>query len=266
MSDAAPDRPGFCYRHPDRPSFVLCQRCGRTICGECQTPAPVGVICPECMREQRASAPRTKPAVLTRARAAADRGAPVVTYSLIGITGFVYLMQWLIPASVVTERVLLQPGLHDRDTVRAMAGDHVGVPALHDADIPCAAEHVHALDLRPVARGHARSHPIPVAVPHQRARRLGGCRGLRRPQRAGARSIGSDLRAHGRVRRHPATPGRKHDPALHPARDQPGDRIHPRCQHLVAGPPRRSHRRCRLSGSSTSRPEIDHGADCRSAC
>ena len=105
MSDAAPDRPGFCYRHPDRPSFVLCQRCGRTICGECQTPAPVGVICPECMREQRASAPRTKPAVLTRARAAAHRGAPVVTYSLIGITLAVFLLQ-LVPGLAITDRLL----------------------------------------------------------------------------------------------------------------------------------------------------------------
>jgi membrane associated rhomboid family serine protease len=105
VSDAAPDRPGFCYRHPDRPSFVLCQRCGRTICGECQTPAPVGVICPECMREQRASAPRTKPAVLTRARAAADRGAPVVTYSLIGITLAVFVLQ-LIPGLAITDRLL----------------------------------------------------------------------------------------------------------------------------------------------------------------
>ena len=105
MSDAAPDRPGYCYRHPDRPSFVLCQRCGRTICGECQTPAPVGVICPECMREQRASAPRTKPAVLTRARAAAERGAPVVTYSLIGITLAVFLLQ-LIPGLAITDRLL----------------------------------------------------------------------------------------------------------------------------------------------------------------
>ena len=105
MSDAAPDRTGYCYRHPDRPSFVLCQRCGRTICGECQTPAPVGVICPECMREQRASAPRTKPAVITRARAAAGRGAPVVTYSLIGITLAVFLLQ-LIPGLAVTDRLL----------------------------------------------------------------------------------------------------------------------------------------------------------------
>lgn len=105
MSDPAPERSNFCYRHPDRQSFVLCQRCGRTICGECQTPAPVGVICPECMREQRASAPRTKPAILTRARSAAGRGAPVVTYSLIGITLAVYLLQ-LIPGLAVTDRLL----------------------------------------------------------------------------------------------------------------------------------------------------------------
>lgn len=105
MSDPTAERSSFCYRHPDRQSFVLCQRCGRTVCGECQTPAPVGVICPECMREQRATAPRTKPAVLTRARSAAGRGAPVVTYSLIGITVAVYLLQ-LVPGLAITDRLL----------------------------------------------------------------------------------------------------------------------------------------------------------------
>lgn len=105
MSEPASVRESVCYRHPDRQSFVLCQRCGRTICGECQTPAPVGVICPECMREQRASTPRTKPAVLTRARAAAERGAPVVTYSIIGITLAVFVLQ-LIPGLAVTDRLL----------------------------------------------------------------------------------------------------------------------------------------------------------------
>ncbi len=104
-ADAGADRPGFCYRHPDRPSYILCQRCGRTICPECQTQAPVGVICPECMREQRASAPRTKPAVITRVRSAAGRGAPVVTYTLIGITLAVFLLQ-LIPGLAVTDRLL----------------------------------------------------------------------------------------------------------------------------------------------------------------
>ena len=39
----ADNRDNFCYRHPDRQSFVLCQRCLRTICPECReshTPAP----------------------------------------------------------------------------------------------------------------------------------------------------------------------------------------------------------------------------------
>jgi membrane associated rhomboid family serine protease len=43
--------PDVCYRHPKRESWVLCQRCGRTICPECQILAPVGVHCPECVRE-----------------------------------------------------------------------------------------------------------------------------------------------------------------------------------------------------------------------
>jgi membrane associated rhomboid family serine protease len=67
------------------------------------------VICPECMREQRATAPRTKPAVITRARSAADRGAPVVTYALIGITVLVYLLQWIIPGGVVTNQLFFSP-------------------------------------------------------------------------------------------------------------------------------------------------------------
>ena len=54
MTDQAYNPNNSCYRHPDRQSFVLCQRCGRTICPECQTPAAVGVHCPECVREQRA--------------------------------------------------------------------------------------------------------------------------------------------------------------------------------------------------------------------
>jgi membrane associated rhomboid family serine protease len=54
VTDQASNPANYCYRHPDRQSFILCQRCGRTICTECQTPAAVGVHCPECVREQRA--------------------------------------------------------------------------------------------------------------------------------------------------------------------------------------------------------------------
>ncbi|MCL2514366.1 MAG: rhomboid family intramembrane serine protease [Microbacteriaceae bacterium] len=94
MTDHNTD-PSTCYRHPDRQSFVLCQRCGRTICGECQTPAPVGVICPECMREARASAPRTRPEAVRRIGYLSRSGQPVMTYALMALCVFVFILQSL---------------------------------------------------------------------------------------------------------------------------------------------------------------------------
>lgn len=94
-----------CYRHPNRQSFILCQRCGRTICADCQTQAPVGVHCPECMKEARASQPRV--------RRALSSATPLVTYTLIGINVVVFLQQqflppltgwlWFAPAYVMTD-------------------------------------------------------------------------------------------------------------------------------------------------------------------
>ncbi len=95
MSEAEPNPANFCYRHPDRQSFILCQRCGRTICTECQTQAAVGVHCPECTREARMSAPRRKPAIVTSARIALGSGAPVATYSLIALCIVVFIAQYL---------------------------------------------------------------------------------------------------------------------------------------------------------------------------
>jgi hypothetical protein len=40
-----------CYRHPNRESWTLCTRCGRTICPECQILTPSGVQCPDCVKE-----------------------------------------------------------------------------------------------------------------------------------------------------------------------------------------------------------------------
>ena len=78
--------PSVCYRHPDRTSWTLCERCGRTICPECQILTPQGVRCPECVRETggsvqwkpaggSAKAATAKTARAQRARAAARRAA-----------------------------------------------------------------------------------------------------------------------------------------------------------------------------------------------
>lgn len=70
---------------------MLCQRCGRTICPDCQTPAAVGYHCPECMKEARQSAPRTKSRVAMAVRSGSS--TPVVTFSIIAVCAVVYIAQ-----------------------------------------------------------------------------------------------------------------------------------------------------------------------------
>ena len=105
------NRENFCYRHPDRQSFVLCQRCLRTICPECQTQAAVGVICPECLREQQQSqSPAQKKAERrwSRPRAVtASDSRPIVTYVIIGLTAFVFLVGLIPGVGDAVERSLL---------------------------------------------------------------------------------------------------------------------------------------------------------------
>lgn len=108
MSDQPGNPDNYCYRHPDRESYILCQRCGRTVCTECQTQAAVGVHCPECTREARQSAPRTKPAVVTAINRARRSDGPVITWSIIGVTALVYLLQ-LVSGGAVIQALFYAP-------------------------------------------------------------------------------------------------------------------------------------------------------------
>lgn len=107
MSSTPGSSANFCYRHPDRQSYILCQRCGRTICPQCQTQAAVGVHCPECVREGRASLPRTRANPLARFRGGDQ---PVVTWSIIALCVVIYVLQ-ILPSSPVTQVLLYYPPL-----------------------------------------------------------------------------------------------------------------------------------------------------------
>jgi membrane associated rhomboid family serine protease len=84
-----------CYRHPDRETFVKCQRCGRPICGQCQTLAPVGVHCPECVREARGSMASNAAPLGRRVgrMLSPGSGRPIVTYSIIAICIVVFILE-----------------------------------------------------------------------------------------------------------------------------------------------------------------------------
>ena len=90
MTDAG--APPVCPRHPDRISYVTCQRCGRPVCPECQRPAPVGIQCVDCVREE---AERRGP-LLNRLGFVSAQGTPVVTYALIAINVVAFLIGYVI--------------------------------------------------------------------------------------------------------------------------------------------------------------------------
>ncbi|HEU0206954.1 MAG TPA: rhomboid family intramembrane serine protease [Pseudolysinimonas sp.] len=107
MSGSAPQSEvdsEYCYRHPDRQSFIHCQRCGRTICPQCQTLAAVGVQCPECVREGRQQVAASRPGLLSRLIGSGS--TPVVTYVLIALCVLSYLIQWISGGALTTAWVL----------------------------------------------------------------------------------------------------------------------------------------------------------------
>ncbi|MGC8880536.1 MAG: hypothetical protein ACP5R2_15085 [Anaerolineae bacterium] len=42
-----------CYRHPNTPTSLRCNRCGNPICPKCAVRTPVGFRCPDCVRIQQ---------------------------------------------------------------------------------------------------------------------------------------------------------------------------------------------------------------------
>ncbi|NMR28844.1 rhomboid family intramembrane serine protease [Crystallibacter degradans] len=85
-----------CPRHPDRISYVRCQRCGRPTCPECQRTAAVGIQCVDCVKEQA----RNLPTHRTVYGGAVTTGRPVVTLTIIALCVAIYILQWVLPGVI----------------------------------------------------------------------------------------------------------------------------------------------------------------------
>ncbi len=76
-----------CYRHPDRETWIRCQRCEKPICPDCMRDAAVGFHCPDCVKEAN------KGSRQNRAMYGGERSADarLTSYVLIGINVFIWL-------------------------------------------------------------------------------------------------------------------------------------------------------------------------------
>lgn len=124
---AAYQQAPVCPRHPDRVSYVSCQRCGRPVCPECQRPAAVGVQCVDCVRESA----RTTRMPRTQLGGRVSDGRPLVTMTIIGACVAVWLLQQVIPA--VTGSYAFEPAYGKAEPYRFITAAFLHGPIFHIA-------------------------------------------------------------------------------------------------------------------------------------
>lgn len=108
-----------CFRHPDRETYLSCSRCGRSACPDCLRAAPVGQHCVECVKGDN----RTTRQAEGRFGGRVSLGAPVVTWTLIGLNLAAYLVELVYPP--VIDYGWMVGGAYD-PTIRAVTGVAVG--------------------------------------------------------------------------------------------------------------------------------------------
>jgi len=95
-----------CFRHPERETWVRCQRCERPICPDCMRDAAVGFQCPECVAEGNRG--------LRQARSTFGGNVvrtPYVTYAILVINVLVFGAQYLTGDQVTGELAMWPAGV-----------------------------------------------------------------------------------------------------------------------------------------------------------
>ncbi|WP_082945562.1 rhomboid family intramembrane serine protease [Mycobacterium sp. E2733] len=126
---SAPDSPPTapsCYRHPDRPTYVRCNRCDRYICGDCMRSAAVGQQCVECVR----AGARTIRQPRTRFGGRQRSATPVLTYALIAVNVAAFVLQ-MASGQLEAELALWPPAVADGEFYRLMTSAFLHYGATH---------------------------------------------------------------------------------------------------------------------------------------
>ncbi|WP_165959401.1 rhomboid family intramembrane serine protease [Nonomuraea longispora] len=95
-----------CYRHPDKETWVRCQRCERPICPDCMRDAAVGFQCPECVAEGNKG--------IRQARSTFGGGivrTPIVTYTILVINVVVFGVQYVAGGAITGELAMWPAGV-----------------------------------------------------------------------------------------------------------------------------------------------------------
>jgi membrane associated rhomboid family serine protease len=120
-----------CYRHPDRETGLSCSECGRPICTECVTYAPVGLRCPDHSGKPQGTA--------KVAAAVGVRGDDLLTRVLIGVNVAIFLAEMATGAalsnfgssSLISHLALYGPNVAHGDWYRLVTSGFLHYGFLH---------------------------------------------------------------------------------------------------------------------------------------
>ena len=120
-----PPQTPTCYRHPDRATYVRCNRCNRYICPECMRDAAVGHQCAECVGEGAKTVRQARTQF-----GGVPSATPLVTYVLIGINVVMFGLQ-TVSSDLQRELVLFSPAVADGEWYRLLTSAFLHYGPMH---------------------------------------------------------------------------------------------------------------------------------------
>ncbi|BBY94464.1 rhomboid family intramembrane serine protease [Mycobacterium gallinarum] len=122
-----PPQAPTCYRHPDRATYVRCNRCNRYICPECMRDAAVGHQCAECVGEGAKTVRQARTQF-----GGVPAATPLVTYVLIGINVVMFVLQTM-SSELERALVLFSPAVADGEWYRLLTSAFLHYGPMHIA-------------------------------------------------------------------------------------------------------------------------------------
>ena len=119
----------YCYRHPDRETWVRCGRCDRPICTKCAMLGPVGMRCKQCGKLKHDPLTSFTPVQLALASGVALGGGLVGGVIAAQIGFFLILLGPLI-GGFITEAVFRVVGFKHGPVVQAIVYGGIALGAL----------------------------------------------------------------------------------------------------------------------------------------